>query len=87
MLAAMVVNGENRVPSIYNRQHLHYRKKRGAKKREEEKPSEVTKMKVWVYKYLLNSDITDVFECLLCSVALHRWIASRRRMTRRSLLW
>ena len=46
MLAAMLVNGENKVPSIYNRQHVGYRKKRGAKPREQERPVEAAKMKV-----------------------------------------
>jgi hypothetical protein len=62
MLAAMVVNGDNKVPSIYNRQHLHYRKKRGAKRREEERPAEAPKMKVELYKYLLIYNVTDEFQ-------------------------
>jgi hypothetical protein len=46
MLAAMLVNGVNKVPAIYNRQHVGYRKKRGAKPREQERPVEAAKMKV-----------------------------------------
>ena len=51
MLAAMLVNGENKVPSIYNRQHVGYRKKRGAKPREQERPVEAAKMKVNTRSY------------------------------------
>jgi hypothetical protein len=34
MLVAMVMDGENRIPDMYNRTHLQYWKKRGGRLRE-----------------------------------------------------